>query len=42
VALLEALEIRFNGNVFSLADEDRERLSSSNQLTRFAKLVKAD
>lgn len=39
VALLDALEIRFNGNVFSLEDVDRERLRNSRQLTRFAKLI---
>lgn len=39
VALLDALEIRFNGNVFSLEDADRERLRNSNQLARFAKLI---
>jgi hypothetical protein len=39
VALLEELEERFNGNVFSLAKVDRERIRESNQLGRFAKLV---
>lgn len=39
VALLDALEKRFNGNVFSLDEADRERLRASNQLRRFAKLV---
>jgi hypothetical protein len=40
VNLLEALEKRFNGNVFSLSEVDRQRLrSSSKQLTRFSKLV---
>ena len=40
VALLDALEIRFNGNVFSLEEADRERLrNSSKQLARFAKLI---
>ena len=39
VALLDALEARFNGNVFSLEDADRERLRSSQQLARFARLV---
>lgn len=39
VALLEALEKRFNGNVFSLAEADRQRIRSSTQLGRFAKLV---
>ncbi len=39
VALLEALEVRFNGNVFSLDEADRERLKNSQQLARFARLV---
>ena len=39
VALLQALEKRFNGNVFSLAEADRQRIRSSTQLGRFAKLV---
>ena len=39
VSLLDALEVRFNGNVFSLENVDRERLRNSNQLTRFAKLI---
>lgn len=40
VALLAALEARFNGNVFSLDEADRARLkASSKQLGRFAKLV---
>lgn len=39
VNLLEALEKRFNGNVFTLSDADRERLRSSKQLGRFSKLV---
>jgi len=39
VALLDTLETRFNGNVFSLEDADRERLRSSQQLARFARLV---
>lgn len=40
VNLLEALEKRFNGNVFNLSEEDRERLrGSSKQLTRFSKLI---
>lgn len=38
--LLEDLEKRFNGNVFSLSEADLERLRSSNrQLARFSKLV---
>jgi len=39
VALLEALEKRFNGNVFSLSDADNERILNSTQLGRFADLV---
>lgn len=39
VNLLEALEKRFNGNVFSLSEADRERLRHSKQLGRFSKLV---
>lgn len=39
VALLAALEKRFNGNVFGLEDADRARLLASNQLGRFARLV---
>lgn len=39
VALLEALEKRFNGNVFSLGDTDHQRIRSSTQLGRFAKLM---
>ncbi|MDO8465337.1 MAG: N-6 DNA methylase [Gallionella sp.] len=39
VSLLEALEKRFNGNVFSLSEPDRERLRGSKQLGRFATLI---
>lgn len=39
VNLLEALEKRFNGNVFTLLDAERERLRCSKQLGRFSKLV---
>lgn len=40
INLLEDLERRFNGNVFSLSEADRERLrGSSKQLARFSKLV---
>lgn len=39
VALLEALEIRFNGHVFSLSSGDREKLRISTQLVRFSKLI---
>ena len=40
IALLEALEERFNGNVFTLSDEDSVRLKDSGQLTKFAKLIR--
>ncbi len=39
VALLEDLEKRFNGHIFTLTDIDRERLLNSNQLMRFSKLI---
>lgn len=39
VNLLEALEKRFNGNVFSISEADRERLRGSTQLARFSKLI---
>jgi hypothetical protein len=39
VKLLTELEDRFNGNVFTLDDGDRESLKSSTQLGRFAKLI---
>lgn len=39
VNLLQALEDRFNGNVFSLSDSDRERLMNSQQLSRFSRLI---
>ncbi|MDO8412532.1 MAG: N-6 DNA methylase [Gallionellaceae bacterium] len=39
VNLLEALEKRFNGNVFCLSEIDRDRLRGSKQLGRFSKLV---
>jgi hypothetical protein len=41
VALLENLEERFNGNVFTFDDDDRALLKTSTQLPRFAKLVEA-
>ena len=41
VALLEHLENRFNGHVFVLSDDERETLSTSKQLPRFAQLVEA-
>lgn len=40
VTLLEALEKRFNGNVFSIEEADRERLKGGDkQLSRFSKLI---
>jgi hypothetical protein len=39
VELLEALEERFNGHVFTFDNEDREALRTSTQLNRFARLV---
>lgn len=39
VDLLDHLEQRFNGHVFSLDDEDRKTLRESNQLARYAQLV---
>lgn len=41
VKLLADLEYRFNGNVFTLEDADREFLRSSGQLARFAHMVEA-
>lgn len=41
VALLDALEDRFNGHVFYVPDADRALLESNGQLARFAKLVEA-
>lgn len=41
VALLDHLEERFNGHVFSLPDKERETLSVSKQLKRFSRLVEA-
>jgi len=40
VALLRALEERFNGHVFILNDADAESLRGNRQLARFAQLVK--
>jgi hypothetical protein len=37
--LLDHLEERFNGNVFTLAREERQTLRDSQQLARFAQLV---
>ena len=39
VDLLDHLEERFNGHVFILGDEDRERLRGNRQLARYARLV---
>ena len=39
VNLLQALEKRFNGNVFSLDEADRERLRGNRQLPKFSRLV---
>lgn len=41
VALLEHLEDRFNGHVFILSNDERQTLSTSKQLPRFARLVEA-
>ncbi len=41
VALLEDLEERFNGHVFTFDETDRETLKTSTQLSRFARLVEA-
>ncbi len=41
VAMLAALEERFNGNVFALDQPDAESLIASDQLSRFAHLVEA-
>lgn len=39
VSLLEDLEGRFNGHVFTLNEADRERLRGSQQLSRFSRLI---
>lgn len=39
VTLLQALEERFNGNIFTLEETDRDSLKTSGQLGRFARLV---
>jgi hypothetical protein len=41
VALLEHLEERFNGHVFSLSKEENATLRASRQLARFARLIEA-
>lgn len=39
LALLEQLELRFNGDVFSINDADREKILQTRQLARYAALV---
>ncbi len=39
VRLLAALEERFNGHVFTLSEEQRQKLASSKQLDRYSRLV---
>ena len=39
IALLEQLELRFNGDVFRIDDADREKILQTRQLARFAALV---
>lgn len=39
VSLLEALEGRFNGHVFTFNEVDREQLRGSSQLNRFSRLI---
>ena len=39
VSLLEDLEGRFNGHVFTFNEADRERLRGSQQLSRFSRLI---
>ena len=41
VAMLEALEIKFNGNVFRLEPDDAASLRNNVQLARFATMVEA-
>src|SRR5262249_4839042 len=41
VALLAELEVRFNGDVFTLSEADRAVVRESRQLQRFARLVEA-
>lgn len=41
VALLEDLEKRFNGHVFSFTAADLERLRGSQQLSRFSRLIES-
>ena len=39
MGLLDALEKKFNGNVFTLTDDDRASLIGNDQLNRYAKLI---
>ncbi len=41
VALLERLEVRFNGDVFGLAEEERRALLGSRRLRQFSRLIEA-
>lgn len=41
VCLLESLEARFNGNVFSISDDDRRVLELSSELVDFSRMVEA-
>ena len=41
VALMEDLEVRFNGHVFIIGKDDRDALKGSTQLVRFARLIEA-
>ncbi len=41
IALLEALEVKFNGNVFKLEPGDAESLRGNGQLAHFATMVEA-
>lgn len=41
VDLLTALEARFNGNVFTLSDDDKQALISSTELDGFSRLIEA-
>ncbi len=40
VELLESLEKRFNGHVFSISDKDKAKLTRHRQLARFARFVR--
>lgn len=39
VKLLEHLEQRFNGHIFTLKDDEREKLRNTNRLARFAEVI---